>query len=91
MVSFIMRKLITRDTDYAVRTLILLAERRKEIVLVSELVKRLEKGYLNHTKAQAAALPSPFPLISIFLVDLIKIFQGPVKLSGCFLGRNNLP
>ena len=91
-------KLITRDTDYAIRALVFIAQTQKEIVSVSELVRRLKiprpflrkilqilnkKKLLKSYKGQGGGFTLALPLNRIFLIDLIKIFQGPVEIAEC--------
>lgn len=97
-----MGKLITRDTDYAVRALLFLAQRKKEIVSVSQLAKSVKapqpflrkilrnlnkKGLLKSYKGKSGGFALVLPPKEILLVDLIKIFQGPVKLNECILKK----
>jgi len=95
-------KLITRDTDYALRALCFIAKRKKEIVPVSELVKALKipgpflrkilqilnkKKVLRSYKGQGGGFLLVLPAERIFLADLIKIFQGPLLLNECFFKK----
>ena len=101
-----MRKFITRDTDYAVRALIFLTWRKKEIVSVTELVKNLriprpflrkilqvlnKNGLLKSYKGQGGGFTLALRPEKIFLIDLIEIFQGSLRLSECLLGRMICP
>ncbi|MBN3039475.1 MAG: Rrf2 family transcriptional regulator [Candidatus Omnitrophica bacterium] len=89
-------KLITRDTDYAIRALCFIARRQKGLTSVSELVsvlgiprpflrkllqtlnkKRLVKSYKGKGGGfRMARLPR-----KIIIADLMRIFQGPLKIS----------
>jgi Rrf2 family protein len=95
-------KLITRDTDYAVRALCFIAKRKDDIVPATELVKKLKiprpflrkilqtlntKGLLESYKGQGGGFKLARSAKKIFLVDLIEIFQGPFRLNECFFKR----
>jgi Rrf2 family protein len=97
-----MRKIITRDTDYAVRALIFLTQRKKEIVSVSELVRNLKiprpflrkilrilnkEGLLKSYKGRGGGFILAFAPDKILLADVIEIFQGPVKLNECIFKK----
>ena len=95
-------KLITRDTDYALRALCLIAKNREKIVSVSELVEKLKipraflrkilqalnkKGVLKSYKGAGGGFLLAKPANKIFLVDLIEVFQGPFSLNECFFKK----
>jgi len=95
-------KLITRDTDYAVRALCFMARLKSEIVPVSQLVRELKmprpflrkllqilnrRGILESTKGQGGGFSLALLADKIFLVDLMRIFQGPLKLNECFFKK----
>lgn len=99
-------KLITRDTDYAVRALIFMAEHKKKIVSVAELVKKLKiprpflrkilqalnkRRVLKSYKGLGGGFVLAEPANKIFLVDLIKTFQGPLKLNDCLFKKKICP
>jgi len=99
-------KLITRDTDYAVRAVCFIAKCKKKIISVSELVKELKiprpflrkilqvlnkKGILKSHKGQGGGFQLNVAANKIFLVDLIVIFQGPLKLNECFFKKLRCP
>ena len=99
-------KLITRDTDYALRAICFIAKSKKKIISVSELVKELKiprpflrkllqvlnkKGILKSHKGQGGGFQLNGPANKIFLVDLIVIFQGPLKLNECFFKKLRCP
>lgn len=95
--------LVARKTDYAIRTLVFLASTDKKLVTCSELAKRLRIPYsflrsilqaLNRQKllVSSKGKTGGFKLVKspekIFLLDLIKLFQGPIILNKCkFKGR----
>jgi len=99
-------KLITRDTDYAVRALCFIARHDKEIVSVSEIVKDLKiprpflrkilqvlnkEGLLTSYKGQGGGFMLAVTPRKIFLTDLIKIFQGQLKLNECIFKKKICP
>ncbi len=99
-------KLITRDTDYAVRALCYIAENDKKIISVTELVNELEiprpflrkilqllnkKGLLLSHKGQGGGFSLAKKIKRIYLVDLIGIFQGELKLNECFFKKKVCP
>jgi Rrf2 family protein len=99
-------KLITRDTDYALRALCFIAARRKEIVSVTELVSELKiprpflrkilqvlnkKGILKSYKGRGGGFILGVAPDRLFLVDLVKIFQGPLKLNECIFKKMPCP
>jgi len=99
-------KLITRDSDYAIRALCFIIKHKEKIVPVSELVKELKiprpflrkilqvlnkKGILKSYKGQGGGFLLAGPSNKIFLVDLIKIFQGPLRLNECFFKKMPCP
>jgi Rrf2 family protein len=89
-------KLITRDTDYAVRALCYIARQRGQIVSVNELVDCLnvpkpfirkllqilnKKGILKSYKGKGGGFTLAADNKNITLVGIIEIFQGPLRLS----------
>ena len=99
-------KLITRDTDYAVRALCFISKQRDEIVSVPELAKKLKmprpflrkilqvlnkKGLLISYKGTGGGFKLAAGSEKIFLVDLIKIFQGPFRLNECIFKKRLCP
>lgn len=99
-------KLLTRDTDYAVRALLFMAKQRETKISVSELVKQLKiprpflrkilqllnkKKIVQSYKGQCGGFLLATPPDRIFLLDLIEIFQGPLKLNECLFKKNICP
>ena len=99
-------KLITRDTDYAVRALCFIAKHNNEIVSVSEIVKDLKiprpflrkilqilnkEGLLTSYKGRGGGFMLAVAPHKIFLTDLIKIFQGQLKLNECIFKKRLCP
>ncbi len=99
-------KLITRDTDYALRALCFIAKQDKKVVSVRELVKVLKvprpflrrllqqlakNRILISSKGQGGGFSLGLPAGSIYLTDLMRIFQGPLKINECFLKKKICP
>jgi len=99
-------KLITRDTDYALRALCFIAKHKKEIVPVSQLVEELKiprpflrkilqvlnrEKILKSYKGQGGGFSLAARPKKIFLVDLIGIFQGRLSLNECFFKKIACP
>jgi Rrf2 family protein len=95
-------KLITRDTDYAIRAICYIAGGKNKLTSVSELAKELKiprpflrkilqllnkKRILRSYKGKDGGFLLARPANRIFLLDLIKIFQGPLKLNECLLKK----
>lgn len=99
-------KLITRDTDYAIRALGYIARDKNKKISVSQLVKALKiprpflrkilqildkKGLLKSYKGKGGGFTLAVAPKKIFILDLIKIFQGPFKLNECFFKKHLCP
>ena len=99
-------KLITRDTDYAVRALVFIAQQSKDIISVRHLVEKLKipkpflrkilqvlnkERLLRSYKGQGGGFTLALAPNRIFLSDLIEIFQGPMKLDECFFKKRYCP
>lgn len=99
-------RLITRNTDYAIRALMFIARHKKEIISVSKLVKNLKipkpflrkllqilnkKGLLKSYRGQGGGFILAIPPHKIFLINLIEIFQGPLKLNECIFKKRICP
>jgi Rrf2 family protein len=95
-------KLITRDTDYAVRALCYLAKHKNGILPVSELVNRLKiprpflrkilqvlhkQGILRAYKGRGGGFLLEVPAGKIRLLEVMSIFQGPLSLNECFFKK----
>jgi Rrf2 family protein len=89
-------KLITRDTDYAIRALCYIAKNKNALVSVSQLVKELSmprpflrkilqvlnrKKFLRSYKGLGGGFKLNIPAEKIFLLGLMEVFQGPCRLS----------
>ena len=99
-------KLITRDTDYALRSLCYIARDNKRTVAVSELVRELKiprpflrkilqvlnkKKILKSRKGIGGGFLLALSARKIFLVDLIEIFQGEFSLNECLFKKLSCP
>jgi len=99
-------KLITRDTDYAVRAIAFIAESEKEMVSTDELVKRLKiprpflrkilqilnKGsVLKSYKGKGGGFSLVCSPKKLFLLDIMKAFQGDIKLNECIFKKRVCP
>ncbi len=99
-------KLITRDTDYAIRALCFIAKNRERKVSASELVKKIntprpflrknlqilnKKGILKSSKGLGGGFQLAQGPQKIFIMDLMNIFQGPFKLNECILKKKICP
>lgn len=99
-------RLISRETDYAVRALLYMARCQIETVSVSELVSALKipraflrrimqslnkKGMIESFKGKGGGFRLRLPLEKIFLIDLMEKLQGPVKLNECLFKKRICP
>jgi Rrf2 family protein len=99
-------KLITRDTDYAVRALCCIAEQKQEVISADQLVKSLEmprpflrkilqtlnkEGLLNSSKGKDGGFALAVSPGEITLTDVMKIFQGSIRLNECKFKKSDCP
>ncbi len=99
-------RLINRNTDYAIRALLFFAREDNTLVSVSRLAEELgipypflrrillslkRAGYLDSTKGREGGFRLIKDPAEIRVVDLIRVFQGEVKLTECFLQKNICP
>ena len=99
-------KLITRDTDYAIRALMYIASSKNDIVPTAEIEKKLglprpflrkilqilqKKGVLKSFKGNKGGFLLAVPAKKIFLADLMKIFQSKITFTECFLKKKVCP
>lgn len=99
-------KIITRDSDYAMRALCYLAKEKGRIVSASELMCRLgvprqflrkllqvlnKKGILRSFKGIGGGFECARIPSEIYLMDVMEIFQGPFCLNECFLKKMRCP
>lgn len=95
-------KLITKDTDYAIRILCFLAEKEEHLYSVADLSQRFKipnaflrlvlqilnkKNFLSSYKGKGGGFKLAMPPQKIFIIDLIEIFQGPIKFKHCFIKK----
>lgn len=98
-------KLITRNTDYALRAICHLAKQKK-MVKVIELVRALgvprpfmrkilqrlsKERILESCKGQSGGFKLRLSAEKISLIQIMRIFQGQVSLSECFLKKDICP
>ena len=99
-------KLITRNTDYAVRALCCIAEQKQEVISADQLVKSLnmprpflrkilqtlnKKGLLDSSKGKGGGFTLAVPPGEITLTDVMEIFQGPLRLNECKFKKSDCP
>jgi len=99
-------KLITRNTDYAVRALCYIAKQNKESVSAAEMVAELKiprpflrkilqvlsgEGLLKSVKGQGGGFSLSYPKEKILLTDLIRIFQNTIQLNECVFKKKPCP
>lgn len=99
-------KLITRDTDYAVRALIYIAEFTEEKVPVNEIVEELNipypflrkilqklnnAGILRSFKGKGGGFCLALPPERVYLGDLVEVFNGPFRFNECIFKKRICP
>ncbi|MGA2774877.1 MAG: Rrf2 family transcriptional regulator [Candidatus Omnitrophota bacterium] len=99
-------KLITRDTDYALRAVCYIAKQKDKIVPVSRMIKELKmpgpflrkilqvlnkEGILKSHRGQGGGFSLKVAPVKIYLVKLAEIFQGPLKLNECIFRAKVCP
>jgi len=99
-------KLITRDTDYAIRALAFLAKKKDRTVSVSELVQALSiprpflrkimqilkrKGVLRSRKGIGGGFELAVRPEKILITDIIQVFQGSTSLAECLFRKTLCP
>jgi Rrf2 family protein len=99
-------KLITRNTDYAVRALCSIAEQKQEVISADQLVKSLDmprpflrkilqilnkEGLLSSSRGKDGGFALALSPGEITLTDVMKIFQGPVRLNECKFKKSDCP
>lgn len=98
-------KLLTRNTDYGIRALCFLA-RKKRVVSVPELVATLKiprpflrkilqtltKGRLIKSyKGIGGGFSLAIPAERLYIVEVARVFQGPINLNECFFKKRLCP
>jgi Rrf2 family protein len=99
-------KLITRDTDYAIRALNYIVCNEGRTISIKELVKELEtpkpflrkilqllsiNGILKSHKGKNGGFELAMEPGKIYVLDLMQIFQGKFKISECIFKKNTCP
>ncbi len=99
-------KLITRDTDYAVRAVAHIALQEGSVVSVPELQAALRiprpflrkilqsltrEGILGSQKGIGGGFRLLRPPASIRLTDILEVFQGPVAFNECLFKKKICP
>lgn len=99
-------KLITRNTDYAMRALIYISGEKGNLTSVTELVKKIKiprpflrkllqrlnkEGILKSAKGPNGGFALAVSPQKIFLSDLIRIFQGSLKFNECLFRKEPCP
>ena len=99
-------KLITRNTDYAIRALVYMAGKGEDLTSATELVKKLKiprqflRGILQELGRRKLVksykgVGGGFKLAkkpsSIYVTDIIKVFQGPLSINECLLKKSVCP
>jgi len=99
-------KLLTRNTDYGIRALCFIAKEKDRIVAVPELVKALrmpkpflrkvlqrltKKGFIKSYKGLGGGFKLVVPASKLYIVEVAKVFQGPINLNECFFKKELCP
>lgn len=99
-------KLITRDTDYALRALASMASSGKSMVSVNELVKKLKiprpflrkilqrlnkEKILRSVKGAAGGFSLALKPEKVYLMKLMEVFQGKFRLNECLFKNKPCP
>ncbi len=99
-------KLITRNTDYAMRALCYIARQRERSVPVPEMVAALKiprpflrkivqtlgrEGVLRSSKGQGGGFLLALKPEDVRLADLVRIFQGTIQLNECIFKKKICP
>ena len=95
-------KLITKNTNYAVRALCFMAKDSSRVYSVNQLVRELKlsrpflrkilqrlnkEGMLRSYKGKGGGFILARPAQRIFLAEMIRIFQGPVNFINCLIKK----
>ena len=98
--------LMNRNTDYAVRAICFIAQKPDKIIPADDLVQDLKisrpflrkilqilnkKKILKSYKGKNGGFKLAVPPEKLFLIDVMKIFQGKFKLKDCLLSKNICP
>jgi Rrf2 family protein len=92
-------KIINREIGYAIKALCFMFNKKEQITTTGELAsyykisrpflrKILQKlnqvGVVESYKGKRGGFKLSLSAEQILLIDIIKIFQGPIQLSGCY-------
>ena len=99
-------KLITRNTDYAIRALRCIAGHNNEVLSADEMVKALDmprpflrrilqtlnkEGILSSFKGKGGGFSLALPPKKITLTRLMKVFQGDFRINECTFKKEVCP
>ena len=99
-------KLINRDADYAIKALVEIAGRGGEVTAVPVLTGELglprpylrkilqtlaRGGVVRSARGQGGGFTLARPAAEVRLADVIRVFQGPVRLHDCVFKRTICP
>lgn len=99
-------KMISRNTDYAVRAVCYIARSKEKVVSAAGLVKALKipgpflrkilqvlnrRGILASHKGKGGGFQLARRADKIFLLELIEAFQGPFRLNECTFKKEICP
>ena len=94
--------LLARDTDYAVRAILYMARHNGALISTADLDRDLDlprpfmrktlqvlqkEGYLISVKGYKGGFRLKRKPSSIYLIDLMRIFQGEISLSDCLFKK----
>ncbi|MCX5680463.1 MAG: Rrf2 family transcriptional regulator [Candidatus Omnitrophica bacterium] len=99
-------KLITRNTDYAIRALAYMARKEDELTSATEIVKALKvpkqflrsimqklgrNGFVKSYKGIGGGFKLSKRPSSVYIKDVAEAFQGAFRLNECLLGKSVCP
>ena len=99
-------KLITRDTDYAIRAIMYISEFNGKLVSAADIQHELDLprpflrkilqilqkvGILNSVRGNKGGFTLARPPKEISLADLMETFQGKITLTECLLKKKPCP
>ena len=99
-------KLITRDTDYAVRATCFIAANENKVISAADMVKALgiprpflrkilqtlgRKHIIKSYKGPGGGFKMTASPKKVTLVSIIETFQGPISINECFFKKSLCP
>src|SRR3989338_4251593 len=99
-------RLLTRNTDYAIRSLCFIAKSEKRHIPVTELAGSLKipkpflrkilqilnrERLLRSYRGKGGGFALARPPEAIPVIDVMEIFQEPLRLNGCFFKKMRCP